>query len=136
MIDLEQRWLNSEDNPGALAEILADDFIHVLPSGLITKTEQLEYMRTHSFRQSQTKKHFEHLNVRTFGDAGVVDGVVVAISDDGKVRKTVFSDVFAYRHGSWRAVNAQECSLSLVIGSATSPSDTSRQRRIASPQHS
>lgn len=111
LIGLEQRWLNSEDNPDALAPILADDFIHVLPSGFVTKAEQLEYMRTHSFRQPQMKKHFEDLHVRTFGHTGIVDGVVVAISADGKVRKTVFSDVFAYRNGSWRAVNAQECSV-------------------------
>ena len=31
--NLEQRWLENEDNPSALVMILADDFVHALPMG-------------------------------------------------------------------------------------------------------
>jgi hypothetical protein len=34
---LEQRWLENEDRPDVLQSILADDFVHVLPSGFISK---------------------------------------------------------------------------------------------------
>ncbi len=39
----------------------------------------------------------EDLRVRIFGGAGVVNGVVVATGTDGKTRRTIFTDVFAYR---------------------------------------
>jgi len=38
----------------------------------------------------------------------VVNGVVAATGADGRARKTMFTDVFAYRGGKWQAVNAQE----------------------------
>jgi hypothetical protein len=36
-----------------------------------------------------------------------VNGVVVETTDYGE-RKTLFTDVFAYRDGKWQAVSAQE----------------------------
>ena len=110
--DLEQRWLDSEDNPDALESVLADDFIHVLPSGFVTKREQLQYMRSHPATQPGTRKHFEDLRIRIYHDAGIVNGIVVATDAAGKVRKTIFTDVFALRNGKWRAINAQELPLS------------------------
>src|SRR5712692_3110804 len=41
LLDLEDRWLASEDDPDVLQNILADDFIHALAIGFITKDEQL-----------------------------------------------------------------------------------------------
>ena len=108
LLDLEKRWLEAEDNPSTLESILADDFVHVLPFGFITKREQLSYMRARPVPEGRVDKHFEDLRVRTFVDVGVVNGIVVAVMGDGKVRKTVFTDVFAYRAGRWQAVNAQE----------------------------
>jgi hypothetical protein len=34
LLNLEQKWLDSEDDPSSLEWILADDFIHVLPGGI------------------------------------------------------------------------------------------------------
>jgi hypothetical protein len=47
LVNLENRWLQSEDDPDALVSILADDFLHVIPAGIITKNEQLTHMRHH-----------------------------------------------------------------------------------------
>lgn len=105
--DLEKKWLAVEDDPDALEAILADDFVHVLPVGFVTKREQLAFMRRHP-APNHDSKHFEDLRVRVFGTAGVVNGIVVATSADGAVRKTIFTDLFAYRNGKWQAVNAQE----------------------------
>ena len=107
LMQLEKKWLDAEDDPGILESILADDFIHVLPAGFVTKKEQLEYLR-HYPAAHRDLKHFEDLRVRIFGTAAVVNGVVVATSADGKTRKTLFTDVFALRSGKWQAVNAQE----------------------------
>ena len=123
LLDLENRWLNAEDDPDLLESILADDFIHVLPFGFVTKSEQLQYVRTNRASKRGTTKHFDDLRVRIFGDTGIVNGIVVATGADGNVRKTIFTDVFAYRQGRWRAVNAQE-----------SPFTQSLERQ--SPQHS
>ena len=47
--------------------------------------------------------------MRIYGTAGIVNGMVVAADNAGSVvKKTVFTDVFAYRDGRWQAVNAQE----------------------------
>jgi len=108
VLELEQRWLQAEDNPDALESILAGDFIHVLPFGFITKADQIQYLRSHPASDHRTSKHFEELRARIFGTAAVVTGIVVATSADGKTQKTIFTDVFAYRNGRWQAVNAQE----------------------------
>lgn len=110
LLRLERKWLDAEDDLEALESILADDFIHVLPVGFVTKKEQLSYMRSHPSPKRETK-HFEDLRVRVFGSAGVVNGIVVATGADGKTRRTIFTDVFAYRGGRWQAVNAQELPL-------------------------
>ena len=110
VIDLEHRWLASEDDPSALEPILADDFIHVLPSGLVTKAEQLQFMRQHPAPRGGERR-FQDLRVRVYGTAAIANGIVTATSADGNVQKTIFTDVFAYRNGIWRAVNAQELPL-------------------------
>ncbi len=106
---LEQHWLDVENDPSALEPILADDFLHVLPVGMITKDEQLEFMRKHPAPQGG-ERHFEELRVRVYGTTAIANGVVVE-SHDGAVLKTAFTDVFAYRNGRWQAVNAQELPL-------------------------
>src|SRR5215472_3623974 len=106
LLDLENHWLQVEDDPAALESILAPDFLHVVPAGIITKDEQLSFMRRHP-RREQGAKHFENLHVRVYGNVGIVNGAVVAPGKEG-AQKTLFTDVFAYRDGKWQAVNAQE----------------------------
>jgi hypothetical protein len=102
---LESRWLHVENDPNALESILAPDFLHVVPVGIITKNEQLSFMRKHPARKQKVEKHFENLHVRVYGNVGIVNGVVV---ETGTARQeTLFTDVFVYRDGKWD-VNAQE----------------------------
>lgn len=107
LLDLENHWLLVEDDPKALESILAPDFLHVLAVGIITRDEQLDYVRKHPSQQPATKKHFEDMHVRVYGSVGIVNGMVVAEEAQG-VRRTLFTDVFAYRDGKWMAVSAQE----------------------------
>jgi len=106
--DLEQRWLQSENNPSALATILADDFVHALPMGFIGKQDQLNLVSKHQ-EIFQGTKHFGQLRVRLYGSTAIANGIVVETQEgSASVRKTVFTDVFVRRHGAWQAVNAQE----------------------------
>lgn len=108
LLSLEDRWLASEDDPDALNSILADDFIHALPLGFVTKEEQLNYMRKMQTPPMHGARHFEDMHVRVYGDVGIVNGIVVEDQPNEGVQKTVFTDVFVRRHGRWQAVNAQE----------------------------
>lgn len=106
---LEDQWLNALQNPQVQEQILADDFVHALPMGFITKKDQLDFLRSQKQPVSDLKRHFEDLRVRIYGTAGIVNGMVVATDKSGRVvKKSVFTDVFAYREGRWQAVNAQE----------------------------
>ncbi|HWG48166.1 MAG TPA: nuclear transport factor 2 family protein [Candidatus Acidoferrales bacterium] len=109
LLPLEQRWLQAEDDPAIQEKILADDFVHVLPSGMISKQDQLDFLRSRKRPADELQRHFEQLKVRIYGATGIVNGIVVATDKSGApVRKTVFTDVFAYRNGRWQAVNSQE----------------------------
>jgi len=107
LLALENRWLQVEDDPVALESILAPDFLHVVPGAIITKDQHLRFLREHSASGQRPEKHFEDLHVRVYGGAGIVNGAVVQTTEHGE-RKTLFTDVFAYRDGKWQAVSAQE----------------------------
>jgi hypothetical protein len=96
-----------ENDPVALEDILAPDFLHVVPVGIITKEEHIRFLREHPAPGQHTHKRFEDLHVRIYGDTGIVNGTVIETTDRGE-RKTLFTDVFAYRDGKWQAVTAQE----------------------------
>jgi hypothetical protein len=107
LLALENRWLQVEDDPVALESILAPDFLHVVPGEIITKEQQLQFLRQHPAVGQRPEKHFEDLHVRVYGEAGIVNGAVIQTTQNGK-RKTLFTDVFARRDGKWQAVSAQE----------------------------
>jgi hypothetical protein len=106
LLDLENHWLHSEHDPDALESILAPDFLHVLEIGIITKEQHIDYWRKHPATPSPPE-HFEDMHVRVYGTVGIVNGVVVRNQAEG-LRRTLFTDVFAYRDGKWQAVSAQE----------------------------
>jgi len=98
LLALENRWLQVENDPLALESILASDFLHVVPGAIITKDQHLQFLRKHPAGGQRAEKHFEDLHVRVYGEAGIVNGVVIETTDHGE-RKTLFTDVFAYRDG-------------------------------------
>lgn len=109
LLALEQKWLQNEDDPATQEQILADDFVHVLPSGMISKRDQIAFLRSRKQNGDKLQRHFEQLKVRIYGKTGIANGIVVATDKPGTVvRKTVFTDVFVYRNGRWQAVNSQE----------------------------
>lgn len=107
LLALENRWLQVEDDPVALESILAPDFLHVVPGEIITKEQQLQFLRQHPAAGRRPEKHFEDLHVRVYDEAGIVNGAVIQTTQNGK-RKTLFTDIFARRDGKWQAVSAQE----------------------------
>jgi Domain of unknown function (DUF4440) len=107
LLALENRWLQVEDDPVALEGILAPDFLHVVPGAIITKDQHLQFLREHLAGGQRPGKHFQDLRVRVYGEAGIVNGAVIETTEHSE-RKTLFTDVFAYRDGKWQAVSAQE----------------------------
>ena len=85
------------------------DFLHpVVTRDVLTKAQHIQFSSTHLPAPGLTK-HFEGLQVRVYGDVGIVNGLVVTTNMDGTTAgKTVFTDVFVYRDGRWQAINAQE----------------------------
>ncbi|HEY2806608.1 MAG TPA: nuclear transport factor 2 family protein [Gemmatimonadales bacterium] len=107
ILALEGRWLRLENNPDSLATIFAPDFMHVTSQGIITGQQQLAFMRAHPVTGQPAHKHFEDLRIRVYGTIGILNGIVVA-GDGPSATRTFFTDVFAYRAGAWKAINAQE----------------------------
>ena len=110
LIAVENHWLAVEDDPDALESILAPDFIHVVSAGIITKAEQLDFMRKHPAHRNDVRR-FEDLRVRVYGNVGIANGIVAA-TGQGATKRTAFTDVFEKRRGKWLAINAQELQLS------------------------
>jgi hypothetical protein len=109
--NLEHQWLQNEGNAAVLDSILADDFIHVLPFGFVTKQEQLEFVRKHP-RSGRERRRFEELRVRVYGNTAIANGIVDATeAGTAQPKRTMFTDVFVLRQGKWQAVNAQELPL-------------------------
>src|SRR5919108_4211481 len=109
LVALEHEWLGAEHDSATLTRILGDDFVHPLASGdFVTKSQHIGWVTRH--RPPKPLRHrFGRLDVRLYGDVGIVNGVVVASDTSGKeLDRTVFTDVFAYRDNRWVAINAQE----------------------------
>lgn len=106
---LEQDWLAAEDDRSTLEGILADDFTHPLAVGVfLSKQEHIDWSVKHP-RSQDRKARFETLNVRLFGDTAIASGIVENTdSSGGDKKRSIFTDVFAFRDGRWKAVNAQE----------------------------
>jgi hypothetical protein len=109
LVALENEWLKNEHNAAELERILASDFLHPVVTGdVLSKAQHIEFSSKHLPPPDRTR-HFEGLQVRIYGDVGIVNGLVVVTDKAGNtVDKTVFTDVFVYRDGRWQAVNAQE----------------------------
>ncbi len=108
IIALEQEWLHASD-AATLDRILASDFVHVVPvDHFLTKQEHIDWTVKHPEPKDRHTR-FDKLNVRLYGDVGIVNGSVIATDPNGKeLDRTMFTDVFVYRDGRWQAVNGQE----------------------------
>lgn len=107
IVTLEQEWLHARDST-TLNRILAADFIHPVPSGvLLTKAQHIAWVVAHP-RPVTTDVAFETLRVRVYGNVAIANGIVLARPAGHPPERTVFTDVFVRRSGRWHAVNAQE----------------------------
>lgn len=108
LVALEQHWLSAEHDRAALDRILADDFQHPVPTGVVlTKAQHIEWAVAHPGPVDR-RQRFEQMQVRRYGDAAIVTGVVLTTDGSGQEARSIFTDVFVRRAGRWQAVNAQE----------------------------
>jgi len=116
---IEERWLAHVGEPEVVGAILADNFVHVLPSGIVDKREHLQYLRDHP-DAFPGRKHCAALRIRIYGQAAVATGIVSSQRDPGSADKlTAFTDVFVLRHRHWLAVSAQELPLAAAAPQAS-----------------
>ena len=113
LIALENEWLANLHNPTVLEKILAPDFVHPLPTGdFVTKAQHIQFSTTH-LPPPNRKQRFDQMQVRVYGDVGIVNGIVLTTDEQGReAERTIFTDVFVRRNGRWEAVNAQENAIS------------------------
>jgi hypothetical protein len=113
LIALENEWLANLHDPAVLEKILASDFVHPLPTGdFVTKAQHIQFSATH-LPPPNRKQRFDQMQVRIYGDVGIVNGIVLTTDEQGReAERTIFTDVFVRRNGRWEAVNAQEGSVS------------------------
>src|SRR5690348_5005532 len=77
IIALEQEWLHASD-ADTLDRLLASDFVHVVPvDHFLTKQEHIDWVVKHPEPKDRHTK-FDNLQVRLYGDAGIVNGSVIA----------------------------------------------------------
>ena len=108
LIALENEWLVARE-AATLDRILAEDFVHPVPSGdFLTKAQHIDWFKRHP-PPANLKFAFGRLDVRLYGNVGIANGTVVTSDETGKeLSRNVFTDVFAFRNGRWQAINAQE----------------------------
>lgn len=108
LVALEDQWLHARD-AGTLDRILAADFVHIVPGGyILTKAQHIDWFVKH-IPPANRNVRFDRVEVRLYGDTGIVNGLVIAADEQGKeTHRTAFTDVFVFRDGRWQAVNAQE----------------------------
>ncbi len=116
IVALEQEWLHASD-AATLDRILASDFVHVIPvDHFLTKQEHIDWTVKHPEPKGRHTR-FDKLQVRLYGDVGIVNGSVIASDPSGKeLDRTTFTDVFVYRDGRWQAVNGQENAVQATPG--------------------
>jgi hypothetical protein len=113
IVELENEWLGHISDGPTLKRILADDFTHPVAAGLfLTKHQHIQWAVAHPHAASW-RGTFKKLDVRIYGKTAVATGIVSATDHPGdKPQRTIFTDVFVFRDGRWKAVNAQENEIS------------------------
>jgi len=93
-----------------IEQTLADDWsVTDLTGQVLTKAEVLKEVFGSGTRQIVSMQ-IDDMNVRPFGDWAIVTGRTIAAGEyEGEVAEVMlrFTDVFAYRNGSWQVVASQ-----------------------------
>lgn len=108
LIDLEHNWAKALENKdaGAVACILAPEFVDTAPDGEVRNREQT--LAAIAQRKNSTNE-LRDLSVTMLDNAAVVHGANHVLDASGREIAVVrFTDVFAYRNGVWKAVSGHE----------------------------
>lgn len=110
LLQLEDEWFHSP-SVATRERIYAPDFMHIIGDGeILGRQDEIDYLHKHPLpAQDESRRRFEEVKVRLYGDVGIVTGRTVITDEKGSVvRETSFTDVFCRRDGRWQAINAQE----------------------------
>lgn len=96
LINADARWFE---------EHLADEFICIEANGAVrTKPE---YVRKVANGAGYAKYRLEQVQVRVFGDVGLVQATGVITRPDGETGMSRYTDVYAREGSEWKVVSAQ-----------------------------
>jgi len=95
LMALEDEWLTNLHNPAVLEKILASDFVHPLPTcDFVIKAQHIQFMSAHP-PPANRKQRFDQMQVRVYGDVGIVNGLVLTTDEQGReVERSIFTDIF------------------------------------------
>ena len=94
IVQLENRWLDAHD-PRVLDEILADDFLHPVASGVfLTKAQDISWL-------------VHHPNTQT----AVFRAIIHQANSAGHVQRSIVTDIFVKRDGRWQAISTQDTTI-------------------------
>jgi ketosteroid isomerase-like protein len=88
-----------DDHNGKIRQLLADDYVHITPDGILTTSWRLMAKAS----QAPSIK-IDKLHIRVFGDLGVASYLWRM---DGENRTTSVMQVFQKRQGRWRIIATQ-----------------------------
>lgn len=92
-------------------KLTATDFLLIGTSGdWIDRAQHVERMRKVAANGSVSSVSYDDVSVRLFGSVAVLHGVFEA-SDDGKITRVRYTDVYHWNGSNWRLVNAQNTAL-------------------------
>lgn len=108
VLDTEAKWLKAVDtrDPNMLAQILADNFMHVTYQGQIRLRDQEVALaeKRKPYKQSTSYQTVDFPS----STVAVVHGIDTITQGGKPVMWLRYTDVYVNEHGHWRALSAQE----------------------------
>jgi ketosteroid isomerase-like protein len=96
LINADARWFE---------EHLADEFVCIEADG--TVRTKPKFVRKVSNGAGYAKYRLEQVQIRVFGDVGLVQATGVFTRPDGATGMSRYTDVYARTGGDWKVVSAQ-----------------------------
>jgi len=108
LINADARWFE---------EHLADEFVCIEADGAVrTKPE---FVRKVSNGAGYAKYHLEQVQVRVFGDVGLVQATGVVTRPDGGTGMSRYTDIYVRMGSDWKVVSAQVTRVEPGVGAVS-----------------
>ena len=106
LLELNRDYIRSVQTSDVqrFTEILADDFLCSNPDGSLVDRQRFLEQTALPVKIANLEAH--DVNVRLMGDIAIIHARTTYRGPDGRLGSGRYTDVWARRHGRWRAVSA------------------------------